>query len=173
MENFSSILQQATEAIDQKFYLLPVVDSASLYRERVYCYELYHQMRTRWSQTTDYCLNGEVDKRSHPYFQESAARAPKPDLLVHKPGSSEYNYAVIEVKTEQGLDGGIEKDIKTLSLFKSHFGYERAIYLIYGPTAPGRMNFIEAAAQRIHNRASIEIWTHSAPGAAAILQASI
>jgi hypothetical protein len=59
------------------------------------------------------------------------AGRPKPDLLVHQPGSGEYNHAVIEVKSVAGED--IQKDLETLSLFRNDFGYQRAIYLIYGP----------------------------------------
>jgi hypothetical protein len=56
------------------------------YRERVYCYELYHQMRRRWPLNCEYSLNGEVDKRGHPYLQA------RPDLrsVIPDPASTLY-----------------------------------------------------------------------------------
>ncbi|MGA2606022.1 MAG: hypothetical protein ABSH01_01040 [Terriglobia bacterium] len=131
MEQLTEILHQATAAISNGYFLLPIHGAHPVYRERVYCYELYHQMRLRWPDGSPYRLNGEVDKSAHPCFQQMDAGRPKPDLLVHQPGSGEYNHAVIEVKSVAGED--IQKDLETLSLFRNDFGYQRAIYLIYGP----------------------------------------
>ena len=84
MEQLTQILRDATAAIGKEYFLLPIHGADPVYRERVYCYELYHQMRLRWPDGCVYRLNGEVDKMGHPYFQDAAA--PKPDLLVHQPG---------------------------------------------------------------------------------------
>lgn len=96
MEQLTQILQDATAAIGAEYFLLPIHGAGPVYRERVYCYELYHQMRLRWPPACIYRLNGEVDKMDHPYFQDGGE--PKPDLLVHEPGHGN-NYAVIEVKS--------------------------------------------------------------------------
>ena len=48
MEQLTDILRQATAAIGRDYFLLPIHGAAPVYRERVYCYELYHQMRLRW-----------------------------------------------------------------------------------------------------------------------------
>jgi len=47
MDELTSILQQAT--------------AGPVYPERVYCNELYHQMRMLWPKTTPFYLNGEID----------------------------------------------------------------------------------------------------------------
>jgi hypothetical protein len=132
MEQLTQILQEATAAIAGEYFRLPIHGGDPVYRERVYCYELYHQMRLRWPQAGPFWLNGEVDKRLHPYFADGTA--PKPDLLVHEPGTGN-NYAVIEVKSSRAADAGIRKDLRTLTRFKNEFGYRRAIYLIYGAEA--------------------------------------
>ena len=134
-----------------------------VYRERVYCYELYHQMRLLWPLVTPYCLNGEIDKNSHPYFRYRKGGKPKPDLLVHQPGFDRHNHAVIEIKSVAGHD--IKKDLETLSLFRKHprLRYERAIYLIYGTGADNRLAVIKSVAARARRLAPIEVWLHAAP----------
>jgi hypothetical protein len=69
MEWFTGILHEATARIAPEYFLLPVYGGPSVYRERVYCYELYHQIRLLWPGDCPYRLNGEVDKRAHPYFR--------------------------------------------------------------------------------------------------------
>jgi len=171
MEQLTEILCQATAAIGDAYFRLPIHGHSSVYRERVYCYELYHQMRLRWPCDSPYRLNGEVDKSAHTYFEGADSGKPKPDLLVHQPGTDQYNHAVIEVKNVCGQD--IQKDLETLSLFRTGFktgrGYERAIFLIYGngdqaDTARAR---IQRCANKIANLAAIELWLHPATLASA------
>lgn len=83
MEQLTDILRQATAAIGREYFLLPIHGGGPVYRERVYCYELYYQMRRRWLEDSPYRLNGEVDKRSYPNFPDLGPGEPKPDLLVH------------------------------------------------------------------------------------------
>lgn len=162
MRELSEILQQATAAIDQEYFLLPIHGADSVHRERVYCYELYHQMRLRWPATA-YRLNGEIDKGGHPYFRGEPGK-PKPDLLVHVPGTGD-NHAVIEVKSSRASAREIRKDLATLTRFMN-LGYRRAIYLIYGN---------EAVLRRIERCGAdiglpIEVWFHpvaTAPAACA------
>ena len=133
MEDFDGCLIDATAAIGPEYFLLPVVVRDPVFRERVYCYELYHQLRQRWPVALEnsWRLSGEVDKRSHQYFRDEGARAPKPDFLVHQPGSHR-NFAVVEVKPPGVNFPGLRKDIATLDRFTREFGYERGIMLIYG-----------------------------------------
>jgi len=48
MEQFTQIFRDATAAIPPEYFLLPIHGADPVYRERVYCYELYHQMRGLW-----------------------------------------------------------------------------------------------------------------------------
>jgi hypothetical protein len=48
MEELDKILQRATASIGREYFLLPIHGAPPVYRERVYCYELYHQMRLLW-----------------------------------------------------------------------------------------------------------------------------
>src|SRR4051812_19242544 len=85
MRELSEILRQSTSGIGERFFRLPIDGGDSVYRERVYCYELYHQMRSRWPQECPFCLNGEVDKRAHPFWRQTGLDEVTPDFLVHGP----------------------------------------------------------------------------------------
>ncbi len=165
MEEFTAILHAATSALGLEYFLLPIHGSDPVYRERVYCYELYHQMRQNWPPDSPYRLNGEVDKIAHPYFQDGTA--PKPDFLVHQPGTG-INHAVIEVKTCQAAVAGITKDFATLNRFLDDFGYERAIYLLYGEQAEATLEIAANIATEIPRTERIEIWLHTAAGIPAV-----
>jgi hypothetical protein len=164
MEQFTQIFRDATAAIPPEYFLLPIHGGDPVYRERVYCYELYHQMRRLWPADSPYRLNGEVDKRSHPYFQDGGQ--PKPDLLVHQPGTGE-NYGVIEVKSSRVVARDIDKDLATLTLFMHGLGYQRAIYLVYGAEAPGAADRVHERAARLQAIAPFELWLHTTAGTGA------
>ena len=106
MNEFTDILKQAAASIEGEYFHLPIDGGDPVYRERVYCYELYHQMRARWPESCEYFLNGEVDKGGHPYFEKLGS--PKPDFIVHIPGT-DNNYAVIEVKAGAAAAKDIQK----------------------------------------------------------------
>ena len=153
MEQLTDILRQATAAIGREYFLLPIHGGGPVYRERVYCYELYYQMRRRWLEDSPYRLNGEVDKRSYPNFPDLGPGEPKPDLLVHQPGTG-HNFAVIEVKPPRASARNIRKDLKTLSLFRNALGYERAIYLVYGPRADNTLTRIQRCSANVAHLAA-------------------
>jgi len=170
MEQLTQILHDATAAIAAEYFLLPIHGAGPVYRERVYCYELYHQMRLRWPDDSVYRLNGEVDKMDHPYFQDGGE--PKPDLLVHEPGHGN-NYAIIEVKICHAAADGIRKDLRTLSRFRNEMGYPRAIYLMYGGGPAGILARVQECAVSVPQLAPIELWLHAAPAVPAALIGNI
>jgi hypothetical protein len=83
---FEALIEATTAAIGDPYFQLPVAQLAdAVYRERVYCYELYHQLRSIWN-GFDFSLGGEVDKAGHPHFRDGHYAHAKPDFLVHRPG---------------------------------------------------------------------------------------
>ena len=170
MKQFDEILCRATANISAEYFQLPVDGGMLIYRERVYCYELYHQMRCLWpKEGTDLRLNGEVDKKAHPVMSKFDMHLAIPDLLVHGPGYMARNFAVIEIKPQTAIATGIEKDIRTLTEFRRFAKYERAIYLHYGHELPdGLLSTIQAEAVKA-NSPKIEVWFHKAPMEAAAL----
>lgn len=155
------LLKRATAEIGPHFFNLPIDGGDPIYRERVYCYELYHQMRTIWPKDTDYVLNGEIDKRGHPIIRKLGADLTTPDLLVHVPGYMGRNLAILEVKPGNATARGILKDLRTLSVFQSVVEYERGVYIFYGDY-PQAM--VRTLADRVENLQPIEIWLHAKPG---------
>ncbi|MGB8364830.1 MAG: methionyl-tRNA formyltransferase-like protein [Rhizomicrobium sp.] len=170
MRQFEDILRGATSNITEEYFQLPVEGGPAIYRERVYTYELYHQMRCLWpKEGTELRLNGEVDKKAHPVLSQREMRLAIPDLLVHGPGYMARNYAVIEIKPQTASPIGIEKDVGTLSEFVRVAGYERAVYLHYGyDLADELLTAIEGEARKI-GAPKIEVWLHHRPMEAAEL----
>lgn len=161
MQELTQILSSATSAIEHGYFHLQIDGGDPVYRERVYCYELYHQMRLRWPTPCEFYLNGEVDKASHPILQQLKADHVKPDLLVHRPGYMCGNYAIIEVKSTKAPIKGIRKDIKNLDLFIRKVGYQRAIYLFFGYEINNVLiKRIRRIADELNEIKPIEIWFH-------------
>lgn len=131
---FMECFKKAGERMeDAHYFKIKFARSEELkFRERVYCYELYHQLRNALGDEFEYKLDGEVDKIGHLFYQETGPK--KPDLIVHVPGDMDRNLVVIEVKpvTVVTRITELEEDIKTLKGFLKEGKYYRAIMLIYG-----------------------------------------
>lgn len=132
---FMNSLEKAGEKMDDSHYFqIQFAHSDELkFRERVYCYELYHQLRNILGDDFRYKLDGEVDKEGHPVIHPKLG-SKKPDLIVHVPRDMDWNLAVIEVKpvTVTKRIRKLTNDINTLKGFLEVAGYYRAIMLIYG-----------------------------------------
>jgi len=131
INRFLEILQVATAQIQQTYFQLPIAGQEDpIYRERVYCYELYHQIRPlleRDRELSRYTLSGEIDKAGHKIIRPYV-----PDFVIHDPGRMD-NLAIIEVKPINGRLDGVRKDLETLAYFVSEqVAYKCGIHLIYG-----------------------------------------
>ena len=165
MDELTKILRNATGAIERVYFHLSVDGGDPIYRERVYCYELYHQMRLLWPSDCQFLLNGELDKSAHPILGELGVASSKPDLLVHRPGSMSHNHAIIEVKKATTPKHSIRKDLSTLDLFIRKAHYQRAIYLFFGNEADERIvPKVQSAASGFEQLAPIELWLHQEAG---------
>jgi hypothetical protein len=171
MEDFDQILSDATAKVATPYMQLPVAGMEDpIYRERVYCYELYHQLRNLWPTNCFYSLGGEVDKKNHPLIRGNNLDGVKPDLLVHQPGDMGGNYAVIEVKPVLVRNAGLKKDLRTLTAFRRHGEYARALLLVYGDAADIQplLQRAQILAHRDNGNSidlnCIEIWWHRLSG---------
>jgi hypothetical protein len=155
---FMKCLMKAIENMDAHYFQLPVAGSDKpIYRERVYCYELYHQLRCALGNDFPYKLHGEVDKAGHPIV----GNAKKPDFIVHKPGNMS-NLVVIEVKpvTVKDRINELEDDFKTLKWFidDANANYYRAIMLIYGNVNGDIPQNIRKEIEKVKDEQIIVIW---------------
>jgi hypothetical protein len=154
MDWLDRIIVKATKAIPESYFHLKVHDSSPVWRERVYCYELYHQMRLCWPDNCQYVLTGELDKNGHPFFKEQGASPIIPDFLVHIPGKM-ANLAAIEVKSKQARLTGVDKDVTNLRFLRDMMGYNKTIQLVFGSPRPN-------AHRNFPN--DIELWHHAEAG---------
>ncbi len=128
--SFMQCLVKAGAKTESHYFKLPVAGTEeAIFRERVYCYELYHQLRCLLGDVFPYYLHGEVDKAGHPIIPDSY----KPDFIFHVPGEMNRNLVVIEVKPVTADLGEINNDLEKLQCFlNKDIGYYWAIMLIYG-----------------------------------------
>jgi hypothetical protein len=131
LEAFLSVLRRSSAQVGDEYFQLSQADGDEVYRERVYCYELYHQMRCRW-RGSPYSLGGEVDKAGHPIFRDGPYGRSKPDFLVHQPGAMDRNLAIVEVKAGTASLAELNEDLAKLTWFCSSARYFAGILLIYG-----------------------------------------
>jgi hypothetical protein len=121
------IITLATGSIEARYFDLPVARRGPIKSERVFCYELYHQLRLAFGDRR-LMLTAEPDKRGNPDFGQSSA--PNPDLILHLPGIHRHNAAVVEVECRLN-PSHLKKDFKTLNLMKRK-GYRQLILLLFG-----------------------------------------
>ncbi len=141
---FRDLLEEACKAVGGSWFNFrylhgPGSDAETRYRERVYCYELYHQIRRLSErrgvdQAKTYLPYGEVAK--HGLDTPSAGTTQSPDLVWHVPGTDQ-NATVVEVKSVAGIDD-VKKDLQTLDHFL-HAGYAEGILLVYGDCEPQKI----------------------------------
>jgi hypothetical protein len=139
----------ASSQIGVEYFKLPIADMTeeeAAYRERVYCYELYHRWRCHWPDGFSCSLHGEVDKSGHSLIPDS----PKPDFLVHVPGSMENNLLVMEVKTCKlyNKETALKNLIKFRRELKDQKGqpayYHAAYFWVFGIGEPGLREKLES-----------------------------
>ena len=158
-QQFLKYLMKAIKNMDTHYFQLPIADSDEpIYRERVYCYELFHQLRCALGDDFPYKIHGEVDKANHPIIRD----AKKPDFIVHKPGNMS-NLVVIEVKpvTVKDRIGKLREDFKKLEWFISNANYYRAIMLIYGNVNGDLPQNIKQEIKCIQDKKIIILWHYS------------
>ena len=129
------------------------------YKERVYCYELYHRMRSL-QESSGYVLDGELDKSGHPLFSIRY----KPDFVVHDPGNMDDNLVVIEVKPIDAEGRNLKKDLDKLKEFINKYEYPRGIMLLYSndDIKERRLNRIKSILGEYPKEISVLI--HPGPG---------
>lgn len=186
VERFRRLLEEATKGVASPYFLLPiagVVDSwpeEEVYRERVYAYELYHQLRKRWPWSGGpakwpYYLCGEIDKSGQPRFKGiQGLEGVKPDLLVHEPGTMDHNLVAVEIKVFCSKDSkAFIGDFKKLSLCCQPesiggAGYQLGVLLVYGSDVGRAVTDGIAARDKGIDLSCVELWHHSSHGKSAV-----
>lgn len=130
------IIENAIENVDLSFQEISVVGEKNkpeiIIRERVWCYEFYHQIRKLGIEN----INGEIDKRGHRIIKNNC----NPDFVIHKEGSMTENEAVIEVKL---VKRNIIKDLKTLATMIALYKYKLGIFILINYNLNSLENYLK------------------------------
>lgn len=127
-DDYVSLVVDALQNVQNEYFEIKQTEKKSTKkRERVFCYELYHQMRKLQERNKhlDLTINGEINKAGHLVIKENF----DPDFVIHKQGVMENNHAVIEVKTSKRKKG-ILKDFETIKCMVDCYDYKIGIFLI-------------------------------------------
>ncbi len=127
----NNICKAGVQVTQNYFKLETTYEPSGIVRERVFCYELYHQLRLVLGDNHKLTLNGEIDKRGHRDFREEDMK--NPDFVFHIPGQHEGNTVIFEVKGNLDTDG-IIKDFETMTTFVSNYKYKAGVFLLYNHT---------------------------------------
>jgi len=162
---FEDLLVAATAQVADDYFQLPIAGADAVSRERVYCYELYHQLRCLWKDFP-FRIGGEVDKRGHPHFEDGPYALAKPDLLVHVPKDMGKNLAVVEVKPCGFSIDQAQEDLKKLAWFCGNADYYGGIFLVCGTLGDADKTLArrvaEAAGHENINMDRIRVFHHAA-----------
>lgn len=140
--------------VKKEYYrIITTYNPEGINRERVFAYELYHQIRMI-ENDSELILHGEIDKRGHVDFPAVEQR--NPDFIFHVPG--EYNCKSVVVELKVDLNGGIEKDFETLDMFIKNYSYSYGIFIICNHSEEKVKKFIERIdVEKIENKDKIHI----------------
>ncbi|MFC0523894.1 hypothetical protein ACFFGV_10025 [Pontibacillus salicampi] len=148
MDYYTQFLSKAINNIHQDFF--NVITSCGdktevIVRERVFCYEFYHQMRLiqKNYELDRYILSGEIDKRGHNEIELQR----NPDFVLHNYGTNENNLIIIEVKIRFDRDE-IKNDFETLTTYVDKYSYRKGCFVLVNYTM---QYFIEQYLLRLNN----------------------
>lgn len=152
---YVNIIKKSLNKITQDYYRIKTTYAKDgIVRERVFCYELYHQIRANEDKKCYLKIHGEIDKRGHEYFHKEDRK--NPDFIFHTPGKFKNNTIIMEVKgnlngnicedkkTKRLYYKGIFKDLDTIYNFVNKYEYKKGILLLYNHNLEEFKNFINS-----------------------------
>lgn len=143
-EKYTCFLKEALSKIDQSYYrVLTTYDE--IVRERVFCYEFYHQMRLCEENYNLSKLHAEIDKSGHGEFKTEDRK--NPDFIFHNPGTMSGNQVIIEVKGN--IDGDMFKDFETLTTFCKDYQYKLGYFILFGNSLSVFKHHLRRAGNRV------------------------
>lgn len=135
-EHFREILCSSIIGIGQCYFEVKRKNELAVQRERVYCYELYHQLRQNLGDDFRYTLHAEIDKRGQQIVWKRVGNYTNPDFVVHIPGAGlgkEFQLVVMEVKASSRLDAeNLKQDIDKLRVYIEEVEYYKGAFLVFG-----------------------------------------
>lgn len=134
LKKYFDLILCALDNVEQPYYNLKTTyEPSGIVRERVFCYELYHQIRCLQTKRNEIelTLNGEIDKRGHVAFAQEDQK--NPDFVFHIPGEMIGNTIVLEVKgrPDNSYKENCKKDFETIYCFIKKYHYKLGLFILY------------------------------------------
>jgi hypothetical protein len=128
-----NLIRNALDLVSQEYYeVLTAYKPEGIIRERAFCYELYHHMRSlqEHRKMNRFYVHGEIDKRGYSLLSEDERR--NPDFIFHVPGELKNNFIVCEVKGKLDTKDDVYKDIQTLIRFTTGvLEYKMGVHIVF------------------------------------------
>lgn len=152
---FRNALDTATEELQQSYFQVQRYGMEPAWRERAYCYELYHLLRCHLPEDFPFTLHGEIDKAGHEDITRHFGRRkrPNPDFIVHTPGGrgKTANLVIIEVKRSEAEIKEIKEDLWKLRKFLKKVEYQHGVMLFFGTQRPPNLSHLGSIEALWHN----------------------
>jgi len=128
-DKYVKLVYDSIKNVPSSFFEIETANGVSpIRRERVFCYELYHQMRCiqtiKRLNLNDFSINAEIDKSGHAIIKQKF----NPDFIIHEQRNM-TNHIVIEVKTNANR-AGILKDFETIKCMINCYNYIYGIFIM-------------------------------------------
>ncbi|MFP3257245.1 MAG: hypothetical protein RXO36_05555 [Candidatus Nanopusillus acidilobi] len=144
-EDIKEIIDFISEAYSNvdEYLLYPKSASGNINaQERIFSYEFYHQIRK--------LQESNQETNHYKFLKESTLKIEgerikwdikkQPDFIIHKPGTNESNYLVIEIKKIKSSIDSIVNDLIKLNEYINEEKYKYGISLIFGETSSKNNN---------------------------------
>ncbi len=131
LERHKDKLMQSLIQVEPIYYATPTISGKTLTLERIFAYELYHQLRNSYEYEQPYAINGEISKGIS--FCSGNETTVFPDLVIHQHGTTEGNAVAIEIKTDKDVSpSDLIHDLKKLKKYtdEGNLNYQLGILLI-------------------------------------------
>lgn len=96
-------IEEALNNVGYGYYkVITSYSNEGIVRERVFCYEFYHQLRKIMGDNPFLSLCAEIDKRGHKHFQPEDRK--NPDFILHNAGTFQNNE--LDLHANNGTNNG-------------------------------------------------------------------
>lgn len=109
----------------------PAKIAPQIWQERLFAYELYHQLRLLWTEDPRLRAHCVIHAEVRKGYQRFANFDYMPDFLFHLP-QPDQNHAVVEVKLVARSSASIAADLHKLVRFHDEFKYDDLIEILVG-----------------------------------------
>jgi hypothetical protein len=109
----------------------PAEIAAQAWQERLFAYELYHQLRLLWTEQASLRAHCVIHAEVRKGYQHIAGFDYMPDFLFHLPQVNQ-NRAVAEIKLAARSPAEIATDLDKLVRFHTQFAYDDLIEILVG-----------------------------------------